>query len=81
MPDPKPPVVELSAAQRLALQTLVNRHSTPQQLALRARLILDAEAGLNNSEIGRKHGFSTNSGHFLTFGDPGTLHTFWHKRR
>jgi putative transposase len=61
MPDPKPPVVELSPAQRLALQTLVNRHSTPQQLALRARLILEAEAGLNNSEIGRKHGFSTNS--------------------
>src|SRR5262245_39070714 len=38
------PVV-VSPGQRVVLQQLVRTHSTPQQLALRARIILDAAHG------------------------------------
>lgn len=53
MPGPKPPIVELSAAARADLEALVRRHSTPQQLVLRARIIMAAAAGLDNSAIVR----------------------------
>ena len=33
------------------LKKLVNNHTTPQQIALRARIILDAKQGLNNMQI------------------------------
>jgi len=39
------PVV-VSPAQRRVLEQLVRTHSTPQQLALRARLILEAADGV-----------------------------------
>lgn len=50
---PRPAALTLTAAARQALETLVNRHSTPQQLALRARIILAAAAGQRNGEIAR----------------------------
>lgn len=34
--------------------TTVNRHSTPQQIALRAKIVLLADEGNNNRDIGRK---------------------------
>ncbi|BDA66996.1 transposase (plasmid) [Calothrix sp. PCC 7716] len=48
---PKP--LNLNDFERLELQQLVNRHSTPQQLAMRARIILLASEGKNHREIGR----------------------------
>lgn len=33
---------------------MLNRHSTPQQIALRGRIILLADEGKNNREIGRE---------------------------
>ena len=54
MPGPKPPVVELTVDERRELEGLVRRHKTGQQLADRARIVLRAAEGLNNSEIARE---------------------------
>jgi putative transposase len=56
MRGPKPPSVILSAAERRDLDALVRRHGTPQQHALRARLILAAADGQNNAQIARRAG-------------------------
>ena len=53
MRGPKPPVVELFPEVRQELEGLLRRHSLPQQLALRARIILAAADGANNSQIAR----------------------------
>lgn len=49
---PKP--LTLEPAEREHLQQLINRHHTPQQLALRASIILLADAGQNHGEIARQ---------------------------
>jgi putative transposase len=54
MKGPKPPVVNLVEAERQALEKLVQAHSTEQQVALRARVILTTSQGLNNEQIGRE---------------------------
>lgn len=51
MPGPKLPVIFLTEAERQGLEKLVSRHSTPQQLALRARIVLWAAEGKNNAEL------------------------------
>jgi putative transposase len=51
---PKPAAVHLSDAERQELEKLVKRHSTEQQIALRARVVLAAGAGKGNAEIGRE---------------------------
>jgi transposase len=51
---PKPPAVNLSEAERQGLEQLVKAHSTPQQIALRARIILTTSQGLNNEQVGRE---------------------------
>ncbi len=53
MRGPKLPTLELSAAERQDLEQLVRRHSTPQQLARRARIVLAAADGANNCQIAR----------------------------
>jgi putative transposase len=53
MRGPKPPTIELAAAERHELERLVRRHSTPQQLALRAQIVLAAADGANNCQIAR----------------------------
>jgi putative transposase len=54
MRGPKPPTIELTAAERHELEHLVRRHTTPQQLALRAQLVLAAADGANNCQIARR---------------------------
>ncbi len=44
-------MIELKAEERLGLETLIRRHTTPQQLARRSRIILLAAEGLNNAQI------------------------------
>jgi transposase len=56
MPGPKPPVVKLSEEESQGLRKIVRRHSTRQQIALRARIVLAAAAGKRNAEIARKEG-------------------------
>jgi putative transposase len=53
MRGPKPPAVELSPDVRQQLDALLRRHSLPQQLSLRARIIHAAAGGANNSQIAR----------------------------
>jgi transposase len=51
---PKPPAVHLPDGERQALEKLIKRHSTEQQVALRARIVLAAAAGQGNAQIGRE---------------------------
>ena len=48
-----PKELKLSDGDRLKLQQLVNQHNTPQQIVLRAKIILLASFGKNNGEIAR----------------------------
>ena len=58
MRGPKPDPLSLSASDRNDLERLVRRHSTSQQLVLRGRIILAADAGKNNSQIAHELGIS-----------------------
>lgn len=58
MPGPKPPTIELTPAEAKGLEQLIHRHSTRQQIALRARIVLQAAAGQNNAEVARALGIS-----------------------
>lgn len=53
LPKSAPKTLKLDESERQQLQQLVNRHSTPQQLALRASIILLADEGHNHREIAR----------------------------
>lgn len=56
MRGPKPDPLTLSDGERSDLEALVRRHGTPQQLALRGRIILAAAQGKNNTQIARELG-------------------------
>jgi len=56
MRGPQPPVVTLSTVERQGLEALIRRHTTPQQIAMRARVVLAAADGRNNSQIARPLG-------------------------
>ncbi|GAC1520942.1 MAG: hypothetical protein NVS2B16_28320 [Chloroflexota bacterium] len=56
MRGPKPPMVVVSAEERRILDGLVRAHRTPQQVALRARIVLAAAEGRNNTQIARQLG-------------------------
>lgn len=51
---PKPAELQLSEEERNALEALVRRHSTPQQLAKRGRMVLGAAEGKRNAQIARE---------------------------
>jgi transposase len=54
MRGPKPEALVLSEQEQKELDALVRRHSTPQQVALRGRMILAAAEGKNNSQLARE---------------------------
>jgi putative transposase len=54
MRGPKPPMIDLADVERQELERLARRHSTAQQLALRANIVLAAAAGANNCQIARQ---------------------------
>ena len=56
MRGPQPPAVTLTAEEQQALEALIRGHRTAQQLVLRARIILAAADGRNNSQIARHLG-------------------------
>ncbi len=58
MPKSASTPLKLDESEREQLQQLVNRHNTPQQLALRAAIILLADKGRNHQEIARELGIS-----------------------
>lgn len=51
MPGPKPPQITLTETEREGLKKISRRHSTSQQFALRARIILLAAEGKNHAAI------------------------------
>ena len=51
MPRLAPTPLYLNETEREQLQQLVNRHNTPQQIAIRASIILLADEGQNHREI------------------------------
>ncbi|MBD2357450.1 helix-turn-helix domain-containing protein [Tolypothrix sp. FACHB-123] len=53
-----PKILNLSDGKRDQLQQLLNRHNTPQQIALRAKIILMASEGQNHREIARNLGIN-----------------------
>jgi len=56
MRGPKPVALELTGAERRGLAALACGHTTPQQVALRARLVLAAATGANNAPVARRLG-------------------------
>lgn len=54
MPGPQPEPIELSDTARRDLEKLAARHTTGQQKAQRARIILKAAEGKNNADIARE---------------------------
>jgi putative transposase len=56
MRGPKPPEVVLRDEERRQLEALVRAHRTPQQVAVRARIVLAAADRLNNTQIARQLG-------------------------
>ncbi len=61
MRGPQPDRIVLDESARGGLCELVRRHSTPQQLVLRARIILLAADGKNHSQIARELGVSVDT--------------------
>ncbi len=51
MPIPKAQIVKLSDAERNGLEKLIKRHQVGQQIALRARIVLNAADGQTNKAI------------------------------
>ena len=58
MPGRKPEAVSLSDEERQGLEQLLRRHSTPQQIALRGRIVLAAAGGKNNAQVARELGIT-----------------------
>jgi putative transposase len=58
MPGPQPTTVELTTEERAELERLVRAHTTAQQVAVRAQIILAAAEGLSNVQIGQMVGLS-----------------------
>nr|WP_290225527.1 helix-turn-helix domain-containing protein [Trichocoleus desertorum] len=54
MPRLAPTPLQLTETETEQLQQLVNRHRTPQQIALRASILLLADKGLNHRDIARE---------------------------
>jgi putative transposase len=54
MRGPEPPSIELTDLERRELKQLTKRHLTPQQLVLRARIMLAAADGANNHRTARR---------------------------
>lgn len=57
-PGPQAPAVVLSELEQQELGLLLRRHSTAQQVVLRAQIVLATAAGKNNCEIARSLGVS-----------------------
>jgi putative transposase len=58
---PNPVEVNLSDEEEKGLNKLVKRHSAPQRIVLRARIIQAAAKGMNNAQIGRELKLSVDS--------------------
>lgn len=58
MPGPQPVEIDLDKMARQGLMDMIRRHSTPQQMVTRARIILLAADGKNHTQIACQLGIS-----------------------
>ncbi|NJL86688.1 MAG: helix-turn-helix domain-containing protein, partial [Leptolyngbyaceae cyanobacterium SM1_1_3] len=58
MPRLSAPAISLSDSEQEQLESLANRPSTPQQIALRAKIILRAARGDSHGAIARAFGIT-----------------------
>ncbi|SRR5258708_8943040 len=58
---PKPAELALNEEEQKGLETVVRRHSTPQQVAQRGRIVLAAAEGKRNAEIAREQEVSVDT--------------------
>lgn len=58
MPGPQPVKIELDEHAQQGLEALIRRHSTPQQMVPRVRIILLAAEGKNHTQIAQALGVS-----------------------
>ena len=61
MRGPRPSAMRLTEAERRGLEALIRRHTAPQQVALRARIVLAAAEGRNNGQIARRLGLEADT--------------------
>ncbi len=61
MPTPRPTAVELTARQEVILKQVVRRHTSPQRLVKRAKIVQYAAEGQSNSQIASKLGIARNT--------------------
>lgn len=61
MRGPKAAVLALNEREQKELEALVRRHTTPQQIAQRGRMILAAAQGKNNGQIARELGMKVDT--------------------
>ncbi len=54
-------MVELTTDECPGLESLIQRHTAPQQVALRAQIITSAADGFNNAQIARQLGVNVNT--------------------
>ncbi len=54
MPRPTPPPVDLSPPEQQGLDALVRRHTAPQQVVVRARIVLLAAEGVPLDRVARQ---------------------------
>lgn len=64
MPGPLPPALHLTDAEHTELTRLVSKHTLPQHIALRARIILLADAGRNHHQIARELNITRDTAYF-----------------
>jgi transposase len=58
MPLLQSETIELSHDERELLEKVIRKQTTPQHIALRAKIIVSASDGMGNSEISRKLGIN-----------------------
>jgi putative transposase len=56
MPRLSAAIIDLRHSEREILETFTNRHNTPQQIALRAKIILRAAKGETHGDIAQALG-------------------------
>jgi len=61
MSTPRPTAVELTARQEVILKQIVRRHTSPQRLVKRAKIVLYAAERQSNSQIASKMGIARNT--------------------
>ena len=61
MPRLSAAIIDLRHSEREILETLLNRHNTPQQIALRAKIILRAAKGETHGDIAQALGVTKDS--------------------